>query len=595
MATPVVDWLNVSPSLSAPVLRAIDKMGFKRMTPVQSACIPLFMAHKDVVAEAVTGSGKTLAFLVPLLEILLRRETPLGKRGVGAIVVSPTRELATQTYDVLNEFREEIQSFSTLLTIGGCDPTVDLEKFREQGGNVLVATPGRLEDMLKRSSRGDCGVNLAACVKELEVLVLDEADRLLDMGFEASINTILSYLPKQRRTGLFSATQTSEVEALIRAGLRNPVRVTVREKGGVENLSQRTPATLKNFYLTCPADQKFSYLVTFITQHRQDKIMVFMSTCACVEYFAKALRCILKTKIDVLAIHGKMKSKRQKVFTRFKAMDSGLLLCTDVMGRGVDIPTVHWVLQYDPPSSATSFVHRCGRTARIGNEGNALLFLMPNEETYIPFLSLNQKVAVEQFQEDFSQPVPNMVGKLRKLALKDRDIFEKGMRAFVSYVQSYNKHECRLIFSVKELDFGLLANGFGLLRMPIMPELKGRTVLTFTPSEEDLESVPYKDKIREKQRLERKRKLEDDGQQAGGAKKKWRKSDCVAWSKQKDKKSAKTKKKLQKETIRQQTQTSKLFSQSDWEELSKEVALLKKLKAKKITKEQFEQLVNDKL
>jgi ATP-dependent RNA helicase DDX55/SPB4 len=552
------------------------------------------MAHKDVVAEAVTGSGKTLAFLVPLLEILLRRETPLGKRGVGAIIISPTRELATQTFGVLNEFRKEIQDFSTLLTIGGCDPTVDLEKFREQGGNILVATPGRLEDMLSRSSRGDCGVNLAACVKDLEVLVLDEADRLLDMGFEASIDTILSYLPKQRRTGLFSATQTSELEALIRAGLRNPVRVTVREKGGLENLSQRTPATLKNFYLICPADQKFSYLVTFITQHRQDKIMVFMSTCACVEYFAKALRCILKTKIDVLAIHGKMKSKRQRVFTQFKTMESGLLLCTDVMGRGVDIPTVHWVLQYDPPSNATSFVHRCGRTARIGNEGNALLFLMPNEETYIPFLSLNQKVPVEQFQ-DFLQPVSNMTGKLRKLALKDRDILEKGMRAFVSYVQSYNKHECRLIFSVKELDFGLLANGFGLLQMPRMPELKGRNVGSFTASEEDLDSVPYKDKHREKQRLERKRKFEEAGQQADDSKKKRRKSDCVAWSKQKDKKSAKTKKKLQKEAIRQQTQSSMLFDQSDWEELSKEVTLLKKLKAKKITKEQFDQLINDKL
>ncbi|XP_062514062.1 ATP-dependent RNA helicase DDX55-like [Corticium candelabrum] len=593
MAEPVVDWLSLSPALSASVLRTIDRMGFKSMTPVQSACIPLFMSYKDVVAEAVTGSGKTLAFVVPLLEILLRRETPLGKRSIGAIIVSPTRELATQTFDVLNDFITDIQCFSSLLTIGGGDPTVDLNKFREHGGNILVATPGRLEDMLKRSNRGDCGVNLAWCVKELDVLVLDEADRLLDMGFETSINTILSYLPKQRQTGLFSATQTSEIEALIRAGLRNPVRVTLREKSSLENVSQRTPTTLKNFYLVCPANQKFSNLVAFVKKHRGEKVMVFMSTCACVEYFAKALNCILKEKMDVLAIHGKMRSKRQKIFARFKSMGSGLLLCTDVMGRGVDIPTVHWVVQYDPPSSATSFVHRCGRTARIGNEGNALLFLMPNEESYIPFLSLNQKVPVEEFCDDLPQPVPNMVEKLRKLALRDRDILEKGTRAFVSYVQSYNKHECRLIFDVKELDFGLLATGFGLLRMPKMPELKGKIVETFMSSDIDLESVAYKDKTREKQRLERKRKNEAGEKTETSRKRK--KSATVAWSKQKDKKTAKAKKKLQHEKIQQKKNNAALFSEKDWDELSNEIRLLKKLKSGKITKEQFDELVNDEI
>lgn len=595
MANPMIDWLGFSPALSSPVLRAIDNMGFKSMTPVQSACIPLFMSHKDVVAEAVTGSGKTLAFVVPLLEILLRRERPLGKRDVGAIIVSPTRELATQTYEVLNEFREEIQIFSTLLTIGGGDPAIDLDKFREQGGNILVATPGRLEDMLNRSKRGDCGVNLAGCVKELEVLVLDEADRLLDMGFKQTINTILSYLPKQRRTGLFSATQTSEIQALIRAGLRNPVRVTVREKSALANTSQRTPTALKNFYLVCPADQKFSRLVAFVKQRRGEKIMVFMSTCACVEHFAKALGCILKDKMDVLAIHGKMKSKRQKVFARFKALSSGLLLCTDVMGRGVDIPTVHWVVQYDPPSSAAAFVHRCGRTARIGNEGNALLFLMPNEETYIAFLSLNQKVSVEQFDEDITKPVPDMAKKLRRLAVKDRDILEKGTRAFVSYVQSYSKHECRLIFNVKELDFGLLASGFGLLQMPRMPELKDRNVEMFIPSDVDIESIPYKDKIREKQRLVRKRKREDVEQTVVSSDTKRQKSGPISWSKQKDKKSAKARKKSQRENTKQQTHKAMLFSEEDWDELSREVNLLKKLKTGKITKEQFEQLVHDEI
>lgn len=159
-------------------------------------------------------------------------------------------------------------------------------------GNVIVATPGRLAAMF---SMNQDGFNLASSVKSLEVLVLDEADRLLDMGFEASINTILSYLPKQRRTGLFSATQTDELEKLIRAGLRNPVRITVKEKLSYPTQDvQRTPSTLQNYYMVVNIDEKFNQLMNFLQGHRQEKIMVFFSTCASVDYFAKVLTELLK-------------------------------------------------------------------------------------------------------------------------------------------------------------------------------------------------------------------------------------------------------------------------------------------------------------
>uniref|UniRef100_A0A1B0D550 ATP-dependent RNA helicase n=1 Tax=Phlebotomus papatasi TaxID=29031 RepID=A0A1B0D550_PHLPP len=200
------------------------------MTPVQAATIPLLMSCKDVAAEAVTGSGKTLAFIVPLLEILLKhqRESPWKKTEIGAIVISPTRELATQTSIVLKSFLEhpDLSIFTQKLLVGGNSVEEDINSLRNRGALVLICTPGRLEDLLERKGQ----LNLAARVKSLEILILDEADRLLDLGFTATINTILSYLPRQRRTGLFSATQTKEVMDLMRAGLRNPVVVSVREK-----------------------------------------------------------------------------------------------------------------------------------------------------------------------------------------------------------------------------------------------------------------------------------------------------------------------------------------------------------------------------
>uniref|UniRef100_A0A4W3ITF3 ATP-dependent RNA helicase n=1 Tax=Callorhinchus milii TaxID=7868 RepID=A0A4W3ITF3_CALMI len=385
-------WESLAAGLSEGVTRALGELGFTHMTPVQSATIPLFMSNKDVAAEAVTGSGKTLAFVIPILEILLRREEKLKKHQVGALVITPTRELAIQIDGVMRHFTSHYPQFSQMLFIGGNNPIEDVEKFIKFGGNIVVGTPGRLEDMFRRKADG---LDLTSCVKTLDVLVLDEADRLLDMGFQISLNTILGNLPKQRRTGLFSATQTQEVEKLVRAGLRNPVRITVKEKGVAASNTQKTPTRLNNYYMICRPEEKFNQLVAFLRQHKQQKHLVFFSTCACVEYYGKALDLLVKN-VKILCIHGKMKHKRNKIFTEFRQLPSGILVCTDVMARGIDIPEVHWVLQYDPPSNASAFVHRCGRTARIGHGGSALVLLLPMEESYVNFLSINQKVSEER-------------------------------------------------------------------------------------------------------------------------------------------------------------------------------------------------------
>ena len=174
----------------------------------QASSIPLFLQRKDVAAEAVTGSGKTLAFLIPILEILMGLETPLGKHQIGALILSPTRELASQISEVLSDFLSRIPSLSQLLLIGGSNINADIEKFQETGGNIIIGTPGRIEDLLMGKTKT---TTFASAMKSLEVLVLDEGDRLLSLGFERSISTILGFLPKQRRTGLFSATQTKVI------------------------------------------------------------------------------------------------------------------------------------------------------------------------------------------------------------------------------------------------------------------------------------------------------------------------------------------------------------------------------------------------
>uniref|UniRef100_A0A2K5M7N6 ATP-dependent RNA helicase n=1 Tax=Cercocebus atys TaxID=9531 RepID=A0A2K5M7N6_CERAT len=541
-------WESLPVSLHPRVLGALRELGFPYMTPVQSATIPLFMRNKDVAAEAVTGSGKTLAFVIPILEILLRREEKLKK----TIIITPHPRGPVQIDEVLSHFHRITSPncflcFSQILWIGAGIWTnyVD-DRFKQQGvsfGNIIVATPGRLEDMFRRKAEG---LDLASCVRSLDVLVLDEADRLLDMGFEASINTILEFLPKQRRTGLFSATQTQEVENLVRAGLRNPVRVSVKEKGVAASSAQKTPSRLENYYMVCKADEKFNQLVHFLRNHKQEKHLVFFSTCACVEYYGKALEALVKG-VKIMCIHGKMKYKRNKIFMEFRKLQS-------------------------------AFVHRCGRTARIGHGGSALVFLLPMEESYINFLAINQKCPLQEMK--LQRNTVDLLPKLKSMALADRAVFEKGMKAFVSHVQAYAKHECNLIFRLKDLDFASLAQGFALLRMPKMPELRGKQFPDFVPVDVNTDTIPFKDKIREKQRQklleqQRREKTENEGRRKFIKNK--------AWSKQKAKKEKK--KKMNEKRKREEGSD---IEDEDMEELLNDTRLLKKLKKGKITEEEFE-------
>lgn len=206
---------QLTPKLSASTLSAVAALGFETATPVQAATIPLFLSHKDVAAEAVTGSGKTLAFVIPVVETLQRVDKPLAPSQVGAVLVAPTRELARQTFDVLQHFLGHAdRRLTSVLLVGGVDVGEDLRRCQSSGCNIIVGTPGRINDVIQRVVKDATGIDL----RTTEILVLDEADTLLDMGFAMTLEHILRQLPKQRRTGLFSATQTKEVKALARAG-----------------------------------------------------------------------------------------------------------------------------------------------------------------------------------------------------------------------------------------------------------------------------------------------------------------------------------------------------------------------------------------
>ncbi|KAL8825846.1 MAG: hypothetical protein Q9191_004159, partial [Dirinaria sp. TL-2023a] len=522
ISNPTRAWEALTPPLADWILNAVSDMGYKRMTPVQASTIPEFMRHRDVVVEAVTGSGKTLAYLIPVIERLLRLEAPLKKHHIGAIIISPTRELAAQIHSVLlnllafhgpsaaalrppqeatdgegpnsSPSPQEIYSSSALkivpqLLLGGTTTTAqDLSYFLEHSPNLLISTPGRLLELLS-SSHVHCPQS------SFEVLVLDEADRLLDLGFKEDLQKILGRLPKQRRTGLFSASVSEAVDQLVRVGLRNSKKITVKVRSLDGGEDKRTPSSLQMNYLVMPASQKFPTIskLLSILSPTPGKTIIFLSTCAAVDYFQHILPSILPC-LDghptlLIPLHGKQPSKvRQKNFLKYTTSTTpSILLTTDVAARGLDIPQVDLVIQIDPPSDAKVFLHRCGRAGRAGRKGLSVVFLTPGREadeypgflerrgTPVTPLHLSASPPIHIPPEETSAAAAAATSKMRETVLRDRALHDKAQRAFPSWVQSYRKHQASHIFRVAELDWIDLANAWALLKLPKMPELAAST------------------------------------------------------------------------------------------------------------------------
>ncbi|KAJ7177877.1 ATP-dependent RNA helicase dbp-4 [Mycena filopes] len=441
--------------ISEATKRGLKKAFFLDMTEIQTQSLPVSLKGKDVLGAARTGSGKTLSFLVPVLEILYRQKWGPAD-GLGALIISPTRELAIQIFEVLRSIGG-FHTFSAGLVIGG--KNLKDERDRLSKMNILVATPGRLLQHMDQT------VGFEA--DNLQVLVLDEADRILDMGFSRTLSALLSHLPKNRQTLLFSATQTESVSDLARLSLKDPVAIGIQEAGTAASGSA-IPSTLEQHYMSCTLDQKLSVLWGFIKTHLQSKVLVFLSSCKQVRFVFETF-CKMHPGIPLLNIHGKMKqSARLTMYTKFTAASHAILFATDIAARGLDFPAVDWVVQVDAPEDADTYIHRVGRTARYQSKGKALLLLMPSEEEGMKAALAKKGIEVQKIKAKMSK-VQNIENQLQNLAFQDPEIKYLGQRAFVSYLRSIHLHKDKSIFQVAELPADRFAESLGL---PGTPKIK---------------------------------------------------------------------------------------------------------------------------
>ncbi|KAF8913923.1 DEAD-domain-containing protein [Gymnopilus junonius] len=652
-------WTSLPIPLTGWILDVIQSMGHTQMTPVQASTIPLFMKNRDVVVEAVTGSGKTLAFVIPILEKLVRREARLKHDEIGAIVISPTRELASQIHSIFSLFLssqpvdENSAPFPSALLLVSSEqssPADDIQRFTSTGADIVIGTPGRMEEFLLGKGRE------VADLKGLEILVLDEADRLLDLGFQASLSRIITHLPKQRRTGLFSATMTDAdaLSELVRVGLRNPARIIVKVqskkvKGGLDcgdghNTEiieeRRTPANLQNYYIDCRTSEKVIQLTRIIShevsRNKSSHFIIYFATCACVDYFYKILPMLTKCKAVFHSLHGNLSpSARTKTLAAFSsAVPSqsypSVLLATDVVARGLDLPTVDVVIQFDPPTDTKTFSHRCGRTARAGKAGRAWVLLSGREVDFVDFLGV-RKIPLkkqpyftgESYVSDGNNipedpDVSVFLTQIRRVVMTDRSLHDQSVKAFVSFVRAYSKHEASYIFRIKDLDLIGVAKSFGLLRLPKMPELKQVNRESWQDAEVAWDTFSYLEQAQEAKRLAavvqakaNKAEHKNDLAQKENAP---RKKHNASWSRQTDKKAEKErrrdKKKMKKRWLasqpaaagvpedqvigkRRRDVTDGAFedgdSIDDWQELLREEKMSKRVRKGLVSQKEFDE------
>ena len=441
--------------ISQATASGLDASHFQTLTAIQQKAIPLALQGSDILGAAKTGSGKTLGFLIPVLETLVRKKWT-EYDGLGALILSPTRELAVQIFDVLRDIGRN-HTFSAGLVIGG----KSLQEERERLGrmNILVCTPGRMLQHMDQTSAFE--------TENLQVLVLDEADRILDMGFQSTVDAIVEHLPKERQTLLFSATQTKKVSDLARLSLRNPEYISVHETA-----ITATPETLKQNYVVTPLPQKLDTLWSFLRSNLKTKILVFLSSGKQVRFVYQSF-CQMRPGIQLLHLHGRQKQgTRLDTTTRFSASKNACLFSTDVAARGLDFPAVDWVVQLDCPEDADTYIHRVGRTARFEREGRAVMFLDPSEEEAMLKRLKQKKVPIEEIKVR-QKKQQSIQSQLQNMCFKDPALKFLGQKAFTAYVKSIHLQKDRDIFDVHKLPLEEFATSLGLPGVPRIKFQKG--------------------------------------------------------------------------------------------------------------------------
>lgn len=456
--TPLVKFTELP--LSAPTLAGLESAHFTTLTGIQAKAIPLALKGHDILGAAKTGSGKTLAFLIPVLENLYRSQCVGQDAGLCAMVISPTRELAIQIFDVLVKIGRKGHLFAAGLVIGG--KSLKEEKDALARMNIVVCTPGRILQHLSQTAMFSCD--------NLRMLVLDEADRIMDLGFQKELDAIVEYLPPNRQTLLFSATQTKKVSDLARLSLKDPEYISTNAAS-----SSATPDTLQQNYIVTPLSEKLDTLWSFLQSTKKAKILVFLSSGKQVRFVYEAFRR-MQPGIPLLHLHGRHKQKaRLDITSHFSSAKHSCLFATDVVARGLDFPAVDWVVQVDCPEDADTYIHRVGRTARYERDGRAILFLDPTEEQ--GFLSRLEvkKITMERInvRQKKQQSIKNA---LQSMCFKDPTLKYLGQKAFISYVRSIHLQKDKETFKLDGLPLEEYAASMGLPGAPNIKFVKGDDV-----------------------------------------------------------------------------------------------------------------------
>ncbi|XP_042057929.1 DEAD-box ATP-dependent RNA helicase 31-like isoform X2 [Salvia splendens] len=408
-------------------LKGIKDAGYERMTLVQEATLPIILKGKDVLAKARTGTGKTVAFLLPAIEIIAKlppSDRDKKRSPIYVLVICPTRELATQAAAEANKLLKYHSSIGVQVVIGGTRLGMEQKKMQVNACQILVATPGRLRDHVENTA------GFATRLMGVKVLVLDEADHLLDMGFRKEIEKIIAAVPKQRQTLLFSATVPQAVRQICHVALKQDhENINTVEEGSADTHSQ-----VRQTYLIAPLDKHFSLLYTMLKGHIADdvnyKVIVFCTTAMMTKLVAELLN---KLNMNVREIHSrKPQSYRTKVSDEFRKSSGLILVTSDVSARGVDYPDVTLVIQIGIPADKQQYIHRLGRTGRKGKEGEGVLLLAPWEEFFLNTIKdLTISKAIEPFVD--SDATKRVERAVSQVVIKSK---ESAYQAWLGYYNS---------------------------------------------------------------------------------------------------------------------------------------------------------------
>ncbi|XP_078106533.1 LOW QUALITY PROTEIN: ATP-dependent DNA helicase DDX31 [Sander vitreus] len=510
--------LDLHPHLVATLNKVLN---VSTVTSVQKRTIPVLLSGRDAVVQSQTGSGKTLSYAVPVVQSLQGLQQKVSRSdGPLAVVIVPTRELAQQTFQTFQKLLKPFTWIVPGVLMGGEKRKSEKARLRK-GINILVSTPGRLVDHIKNT--------LSIAFSAVRWLILDEADRTLDLGFEKDLTIILNSLNStgpSRQNVLLSATLTHGVTRLVDVCLQDPVNihvsgpapsdltttssaVTSDPSTASQSESFALPEALKQYVVVVPSKIRLVCLAAFILDKckfsQNNKLIVFFSSCEAVEFLHSLFTSVLsgpstnqKPQLSFLRLHGNMKQEeRSEVFQQFSVSNSGVLLCTDVAARGLDLPQVTWIIQYTPPAAAAEYVHRVGRTARIGGRGSSLLFLTPAETAFITELanhhiSLSElklldilsslmmddtykgrgkyysKSSSKALEQETRERATVLQTEFENFVHSDAQSVQKAKKALQSFLRAYTTYPAHLkhIFHIRSLHLGHTAKSFGLRDAP---------------------------------------------------------------------------------------------------------------------------------